>query len=151
MATHHLAQLNIGRLIAPPDHPSVGEFIEALDPINALADASPGFVWRLQDESGNATNIRISDDPQLAINLSVWESIESLKAFAYRSEHVDYFKRRGEWFEPSDAPYMAMWWVPVGHRPSVEEALDRLAHVRTEGPTEHAFTFARSFGPPDGG
>src|SRR5437660_6005004 len=137
---YHLAQLNIGILRGPLDSPIVAGFVAALDPINALADASPGFVWRLQTEDGNATAIRPFDDDQMIVNLSVWESIDALAAFVYRSDHVSVMRRRREWFERIRV-FMVLWWVPVGHEPPVDEALARLDHLRDHGPTPHAFTF----------
>lgn len=147
--THHLAQINVGRLLAPPDDPRVAEFVNALDEINALADTSDGFVWRLQDESGNALAIREFEDPTVALNLSVWESVESLHAFTYRSAHAAFFKRRALWFEPPPDVITAMWWVPVGHVPTPAEGGERLDLLRSEGPTQQAFTFAQRFPPPD--
>jgi hypothetical protein len=146
----HLAQVNIGRFRAPIESPIMEGFRTQLDPINALADASPGFVWRLQAEDGNATSIRPSDhDPLLAINLSVWESLEALQNFVYRSHHVGTLRGRHRWFEPMEGPILALWWVPAGHIPAVEEAMDRLEHLKTHGPTAHAFTFRSPFPPPD--
>ena len=148
MAAWHLAQINIGRLRAPIDAPEIADFANNLDPINALAEASPGFVWRLQDESGNATGIRFDPDPLLALNMSVWESIESLEAFVRKTAHADFFKRRREWFERMGEAYMTLWWIEAGHLPSIEEGVERLDHLRTHGPTAHAFTFGQSFSPP---
>ncbi len=141
----HLAQLNIARLRADRDDPMVADFFAAIDPINAIADLSPGFVWRLQEESGNATAIRPWDDDRLIVNMSVWESIEALDAYVYRSAHVVVMRRRREWFDRLGQRFMVLWWVPPGHRPSVDEARDRLAHLERHGPTPHAFTFRRAF------
>jgi hypothetical protein len=146
----HLAQVNIGRLRAPVDHPLIADFVAGLDRINALADRTPGFVWRLQTEDGNATAIRPdAHDELLAINLSVWESIEALADFAYRSEHVTFMRRRREWFEPFTGAYLALWWIPAGTIPTVAEAMDRIASLDRHGPTPTAFTFRHPFGPPD--
>lgn len=145
----HLAQLNIGRLLAPIDSPQIAEFVGALDPINALADVAPGFVWRLQTEDGNATAIRPFDDEMLAVNMSVWESIEALAAFAYGPDHRAIMAQRRKWFERMAEAYQVLWWIPVGHIPSVEEAIRRLEHLRAHGPTPHAFTFRVAFPPPD--
>jgi hypothetical protein len=145
----HIAQLNIGRARGPVDGPIMAEFMALLDPVNAVADASPGFVWRLQTEEGNATALRPYEDERMIVNMSVWESIEDLAAFVYRSGHVDVMRRRREWFEPMK-PYMVLWWVPAGHVPTVEEAKDRLAHLRDHGPTPFAFTFKARF-PATGG
>jgi hypothetical protein len=145
-----LAQVNIGRFRAPIESPIMEGFRTQLDPINALADRSPGFVWRLQTAEGNATAIRPSDhDPLLAINLSVWESLEALQQFVYQSHHVVTLRARHQWFEPMEGPILALWWVPAGHLPSVDEAMDRLGHLKTHGPTAHAFTFRTPFPPPD--
>ena len=141
----HIAQLNIARLRADRDDPMVAAFFAAIDPINAVADASPGFVWRLQEESGNATAIRPWDDDRLIVNMSVWASIEALEEYAYRSAHVEVMRRRREWFDRLDARYMALWWVPVGHIPTVDEAKARLEHLDRHGPTPVAFTFRQRF------
>ena len=149
--TWHLAQLNIGRLRAEVDDPLVAEFMAALDPINALADAAPGFVWRLQTEEGNATSIRaFDDDPLMALNLSVWESIEALADFAYRSAHTAFLRRRGEWFERLGEVYLVLWWIPAGTIPTLDEAIERLDHLRSFGPSPEAFTFRRPFPHPGG-
>jgi hypothetical protein len=146
--TVHLAQLNIGRTKAPLDSALMAEFMAKLDPVNALADATPGFVWRLQDDSGNATSIRPFDDDLMIVNLSVWESIEALWEFVYAGEHLAFMRRRREWFERFvKGPYLVLWWVPPGHVPPVEEALARLDHLETHGPTRHAFTFKSRFAP----
>jgi hypothetical protein len=142
-----LAQLNIGRLRAPTDDPLVAEFMGALDVINALAEASPGFVWRFQTEDGNATAVRPFEDDLLLINMSVWESVQALGDYVYRSGHTAYMRRRREWFERASDAYLVLWWVPAGHRPSVGEAIERLHHLRAHGPTAHAFTFRQTFAP----
>jgi hypothetical protein len=148
----HLAQVNIGRLRAPVEHPMIAEFVAGLDRINALADGAPGFMWRLQTEDGNATAIRpIDDDELLAINMSVWESVEALADYVYRSDHVTFMRRRREWFERFDRSYVALWWVPMGAIPTVPEAMDRIAHLDRHGPTPTAFTFKHRFAPPDDG
>jgi len=146
----HLAQVNIGRLRAPIDDPIMEGFRSQLDPINALADASPGFVWRLQTEDGNATAIRPFDDERMAINMSVWESFEALQQFTYRSAHTGPLRDRKQWFEPIDGPILALWWIPAGHIPTVTEALARLDHLKRHGPTPEAFTFRSPFSSPDG-
>jgi hypothetical protein len=141
----HIAQLNIGRALAPVDSPLLDDFNAALDPVNALADRAPGFVWRLQTDEGNATAIRpFEDDDRMIVNMSVWESIDALASFVYRSDHVAVMRRRREWFERIRV-FMVLWWVPAGHTPSVEEALERLEHLREHGPTSHAFTFKARF------
>lgn len=146
----HLAALNIARINAPTDHPDMAEFMEALDEINALADRSPGFVWRLQTEAGNATDVRAFDDPDLLLNLSVWTDVESLFDYTYRSDHTPYLRRRREWFHPVEGlPVLVLWWVPAGHVPSVDEATARLDDLATHGPSPSAFTFRHRFDPPD--
>ncbi|TLZ36696.1 MAG: DUF3291 domain-containing protein [Gammaproteobacteria bacterium] len=144
----HIAQLNVGRILAPTDSPQLAEFMARLDEINALADATPGFVWRLQTASGNATDIRVSEDPYFLVNMSVWATIESLFEFVYRTSHTAVMVRRRQWFERPTEAYQVLWWVPAGHSPSVSEALDRLEHLRRNGPTAHAFTFSQRYPPP---
>jgi uncharacterized protein DUF3291 len=147
----HLAQLNIGRLRAPVDDLTLADFKANLDPINALADATPGFVWRLQTEDGNATAIRpFPGDDLMAINMSVWESMEALAEYVYRSAHTAFLRRRSEWFERLREVYLVLWWIPAGVLPTVEEALARLDHLRTFGPTPEAFTFRQPFPHPAG-
>lgn len=140
----HLAQLNVATLVAPQGDPRVAPFFDHLERINRLGDASPGFVWRLQDDSdgGGATELKLFEDPLRIVNLTVWESVEALKAYVYRTEHVEFFKRRLEFFEPHDGPHLALWWVPEGHIPTVEEALERLADLAADGPSDRVFTFA---------
>jgi heme-degrading monooxygenase HmoA len=144
----HLAQINVATLLAPTDSPVVAEFMEALAPINALADGSPGFVWRLEAESGNATDIVLTDDPLLIVNMSVWESLEALRAYVYKTAHVEYLRRRREWFEKAIEMHLALWWVPVGEEPSAQEGLRRIAVIREHGPTQEAFTLAKPFAAP---
>jgi hypothetical protein len=145
----HLAQLNVARLVAAMDDPRIDDFRLALDRVNALAEASPGFVWRLQDSSGNATNIKPTDDPLFIVNLTVWTSIEALRTFTYAPAHAEFLRRRREFFEPppSGSPYLCLWWVPDGTEPTVDEALERLESLRREGPSPASFTFRRSFEP----
>jgi heme-degrading monooxygenase HmoA len=147
--TYHLAQLNIGRIRGPMDSPIMADFVARLDAVNALADAAPGFVWRLQTEDGNATAIRPYDDDRIAVNMSVWESADALHAFVYRGDHIEVMRRRREWFERMEDAYVVLWWVPAGHRPSVAEAVARLEALRRDGPTPHAFTFRRLFPAPN--
>jgi hypothetical protein len=144
---HHLAELNVGRTVAPIDDPLLAEFVNNLERINALGDASPGFVWRLQDETGAATSIRAFEDPQMILNLTVWESIEALREYIYRTVHVEFLRRRRQWFVPLDGPSLVMWWVPAGHRPTTDEALQRLDRLTLEGPTPDAFTLTTPFSP----
>ena len=143
----HLAQVNIGRLKAPIDDPLIADFVAQLDEINALADRSPGFIWRLQDESGNATAVPAFDDPLMIINMSVWESLEALGAYVYRSDHTRVLTRRRDWFEKMDRPHMALWWIPAGTLPTVADAKERLAVLEANGPTAAAFTFRERFAP----
>jgi hypothetical protein len=149
VARFHLAQVNIGRLRAPLDDPIMEGFRSQLDPINALADRSPGFVWRLQTEDGNATSIRPFDDERMAINMSVWESLAALQHFVYKSAHVGPLRDRKEWFEPIEGPILALWWIPAGHIPTVVEAKGRLRLLEQRGPSVDAFTFRTPFPPPD--
>jgi len=120
---YHLAQLNIGRFRAPLEEPMMEGFRRALDPINALADQAPGFVWRLQTEEGNATAIRpYAGDDLMAVNMSVWESLESLQQFVYKSRHLESLRARKQWFEPLEGPILVLWWIPAGQIPTVAEA-----------------------------
>src|SRR5262245_25781097 len=149
MAQYQLAQVNIGKLRAPIGDPIMEGFRTQLDPINALADATPGFVWRLQTEDGDATAIRpYENDDLMAINMSVWESLESLRQFVYKSHHVETLRNREQWFEPIEGPILALWWIPIGHVPTVIEARERLQYLKENGPTPHAFTFRSPFPPP---
>ena len=140
-----LAQLNIGRLVADQESPEVAEFMDALDRINGLAESSDGFVWRLRDDAGNATSFRIARDRRLIPNLSVWTDIESLQHFMYRTDHVDFLRRRREWFEPLGREHLVLWWVDDGHQPGLDEALDRLERLERDGPSALAFTFRVPF------
>jgi len=149
MAGHHLAQLNVARALATTDSPTMADFMAALDPINALADDAPGFVWRLQDDEGNATSVRAYDDDMILLNMSVWESADALAEFVFRTAHRDVMIRRREWFERFPQAYLVLWWVPAGHTPSVEEAVERLELLQKQGPTAEAFTFRQQFPPPD--
>jgi Domain of unknown function (DUF3291) len=148
MSGHHLAQINIGRLVAPYNSAPLAEFVANLGRINALADSHTGFVWRLTGAGDDATDVQAFDDPLIAMNMSVWESLEALAAFAYRSAHRDFMRRRREWFEPPAEAYMALWWVPAGHRPTPAEGRARLEALRRDGPTPLAFTFRQPFPPP---
>jgi uncharacterized protein DUF3291 len=141
VSARELAQLNIARLKAPLDSPELADFVANLDGINALAEAAPGFVWRLKDETGNATAIESPWGAGVIVNMSVWRDAESLHAFAFQGGHVEVMKRRREWFERMVEAYMVLWWVPAGHRPDVAEAARRLDHLRRNGPTPEAFTF----------
>jgi hypothetical protein len=142
-----IAQVNIARARGPMDEAVMQGFAEQLEPINALADRTPGFVWRLQTEDGDATAVRPYADDRIMINLSVWEDLEALQEFVFRSAHVDVMRRRREWFERFPNIYAALWWVPAGHRPSVAEAVERLEQLQAHGPGPHAFTFREPFDP----
>ena len=135
----HLAQVNVARLRHPIDHPATAEFVAGLAPVNAVADSSPGFVWRLQTDDGDATALRVFPDPEVIVNLSVWTSVDALHAFVYRSDHRAFLRRRAEWFDRTTTPAVALWWVPAGHLPDVAEARDRLDFLADHGPTPYAF------------
>jgi hypothetical protein len=145
---YHLAQINVARLIAPLDDPRVADFVSQLEPINALADQAPGFVWRLQSNSGNATDIVYSDDPFIIVNMSVWTSVEALRDYAYGSNHMEVFRKRAHWFEKMDKPSYCLWWVPAGHVPTVDEGRERLEHYQKHGATPYAFWFSQRFPAP---
>lgn len=142
----HLAQLNIATIKYPKDSPEMVEFIDALDEINALAEASDGFVWRMKDESGNAMSFTLFDEDTLP-NMSVWQDRESLFNYVYKSAHTHYLARRKEWFQMPKEGTMVLWWVPAGHQPTLEEAAKRLMYLREHGPSLQAFTFKRAFDP----
>ena len=149
MSAFHLAQVNIGRLVAPIDDPRLDEFRGALDRINALAESQPGFIWRATGAGNDATDIQpYADDPMIAFNASVWESVEPLAAFAYRTEHRDFVRRRAAWFAPAAEAFVALWWIPAGRQPSVAECVERLAHLRIHGATPTAFDFHVRFPAP---
>lgn len=149
MTRYHLAQLNIGKLAAPLESPQLAGFVAMLGPVNALADAAPGFVWRLQDADGpGATGIRPCG-PGLLVNMSVWETLESLRDFVYRNgPHLDMMRRRREFFQKLNEHYLVLWWVPAGHIPNLDEALARLQLLRRAGPGPAAFTFREPYPPP---
>lgn len=149
MADYELAQVNVALAIDDMDSDTLAGFVAALDRINELAEASPGFVWRLKDETGNATDIALSSNPRFIINLSVWQDAEALFDFVYRSSHTKVMAQRRTWFEKPSLAHQAMWWVPTGHRPTPEEALAKLALIDRFGPTPDAFTFKARFPAPD--
>lgn len=151
MTAYHLAQLNVGTTLYDMDDPAMRSFVENLDRINALAEASPGFVWRLQDDAGSAVGIQVSGDPRFIINLSVWESADALFDFVYRSAHSRIMARRRQWFRRPDQAFQVLWWLPAGELPSVEQALARLRRLQAQGPTAEAFTFKARFPAPDQG
>ncbi len=146
----HLVDFNIARARGPIDSPVMHGFTSRLDEINAIADAAPGFVWRLETEAGNATSIRPYEDDRMLINLTVWESIEALSAFVYRTAHGGLVRDGQGWFESLGAPPLVLWWTPVGDTPTVEEGMARLDRLRAEGPTPDGFTFRVKFPPPSG-
>lgn len=145
MTGFHLAQINVARALAPLDDPRLAGFVSRLDDINALADRSPGFVWRLQSDSGNATDIKVSDDPKVIVNMSVWDDLDSLFAYVYRSDHLQVMAQRRQWFEKPASAFMALWWRPAGTLPSIAEGLERIALLDRAGPTPQAFTFKQPF------
>jgi len=144
----HLAQVNVARMRAPLEDPLLAGFVAQLEFVNALADRSPGFVWRLQTDDGDATAVRAYDDPLILFNLSVWVSVAALRDYVYNSAHREPLRERKQWFVPMDTAHLALWWVPAGHRPSVQEATERLEHLRRHGPGPTAFSFAKAFDPP---
>ncbi|MFZ6843144.1 DUF3291 domain-containing protein [Undibacterium sp. RuTC16W] len=148
MSAYELAQLNIAVMKEPLDSPVMADFVANLDRINALAESSEGFVWRLQTEEGDATAVRPLGDETL-INMSVWRDVESLNKYVYGSAHVDIMRRRKEWFERMQESYVVLWWVSKGHRPGLDEAIAKLALLRSAGPSEAAFTFKNPYAPPD--
>ena len=149
MSACELAQLNIGIIKGPMDSPVMADFAANLDRINALAERTPGFVWRLQTEEGNATAIRPFENENLLVNMSVWRDVEALSKYVYNSAHVEIMRRRREWFERMNEAFLVLWWVPKGHRPGVAEAVAKLEVLRTRGPTTEAFTFRQAFPAPD--
>ena len=148
---YHLAQVNVARMIAPLSDPLMAGFVAKLDEVNALADASPGFIWRLQTPEGNATTFRAYEDDLILFNMSIWASLEALSRYVYamESEHRHVMKQRRRWFERFDGPYMALWWVPEKHIPTIEEAKGRLESLRLYGETPFAFSFKHPFPAPD--
>lgn len=150
MPLHYLAQVNIARLLAPLDSPQLAGFVSRLIEINTLADGTPGFVWRLQTEDGDATAFRPYDDERILVNLSVWESLEALHTFVFQGPHAEVMRQRRMWFERMAEAFVALWWIPAGHRPTVEEAKHSLEALRRHGPTPLAFSFRRPFPPPSG-
>jgi hypothetical protein len=151
--SHQLAQVNIGRLVAPTDSATLKDFMDGLDSVNALADAAPGFVWRLQTDEGNATAVQAFEwdagtSAGVIINMSVWSDVAALTTFIYDDAHRAFLKRRREWFHKMDEAFTALWWVPAGSIPSTEDAEDRIRQLRANGPTPYAFTLREHFPAP---
>lgn len=144
MTTFHIAQVNVARAKADMDSEVMKGFVERLDEINALAERSDGFVWRLKGDEGNAIALNVFEDSRLIVNMSVWRSLESLKQYVYKSLHVELIRDREAWFDKLGEAHQALWWIPAGHIPSVEEAKEKLLLIRTHGPTEAAFNFAKN-------
>lgn len=144
---HHLAQVNVATGRAPLDDPRMAGFVARIEPLNALADSMPGFVWRLQTDDGDATAIRVFDNPRILFNLTVWESIDALEAYVYASDHLHALRRRSDWFEKPGRAALALWWIPAGHLPDEHEAKARLESLWRDGPTPRAFTFRQRYGP----
>lgn len=149
-AAYHVAQLNVARLLAPIDSPQLADFVAGLNSVNLLAESSPGFVWRLigDEADRDATYVPTVFDADVLVNLSVWEDVDSLWEFAYRGPHLEYLRRRNEWFGDIGERYQVLWWVPVGTEPTEREAADRLEHLRAHGPTPEAFTFRQRYPAP---
>ena len=147
MSAFHLVQLNVAKLKEPLDSPLLADFVGNLDRINDLAEQAPGFVWRFQDEAGNATAIRPFGE-DVIVNMSMWTDIDALREYAFKSDHTEIMRRRREWFEPMNEAYSVLWWVPAGHIPTVREAARRLGHLRIFGPSPTAFTFKEAIPPP---
>lgn len=148
MSSYELAQLNIATMHEPLDSPVMSDFVDNLDRINALAEQSPGFVWRLQTEEGDATALRPLGE-NILVNMSVWQDVASLNQFVYKSAHIEIMRRRKEWFERMREAYVVLWWLAQGSRPTVAEAAQRLALLRENGPSEDAFTFRHAYPAPD--
>ena len=136
---HHLAQLNIGRIRYEIGDPRMADFTNNLVLVNGIAERSAGFIWRYIDESGNAANTRPYADPRIIINISMWESVDALERFVWQTIHKRFYSRRTDWFEHFEEPSMVLWWVPAGHRPSLEEAVAHIEHLKQHGPTDRAF------------
>lgn len=148
MSNFQLAQINIGTLKAPLDSPQLKDFVDNLDRINALAEGSDGFVWRLKGEGNDATSLRPFGD-DVIVNMSVWRDADALRAYVYKSAHVEIMKRRREWFARMTNAFMVLWWVPAGHEPTLAEAAQKLEHLRKHGPSPEAFSFAEAYAAPD--
>ena len=141
----HLAQLNIAKAKYPLDSPQLQEFVDNLVPVNEIADKSEGFIWRLQDDSGDATNIQAFSDPNIIVNMSTWTSTDALKNFMFRTHHRDFLRRKSEWFENIPQDSYVLWWVSQGHVPTIAEGLQRLDYLRVNTDSPYAFTFKSNF------
>lgn len=150
MSDFHLAQINIAQARDSMESETMKGFVDRLDAINALADSSPGFVWRLQTEEGDATSIQAFSDPMLIVNMSVWEDLESLKNYVYKSAHVELIRDRDAWFNKIKNVHQVLWWTPAGHIPTVQEGKEKLALLEKVGPGSDAFTFAKPSPQPSG-
>jgi hypothetical protein len=147
--SYHLAQVNVARARGAMDDPVMKDFVDQLDHVNALAEGSPGFVWRLKTDVRDAAyDVRVFDDEMIIINMSVWESVEALRAYVYSGDHLRVLRRRHEWFQRMDSPALAMWWIHAGTEPTTDDAKAALEHIATHGPTPRAFTFGKPFSPP---
>lgn len=147
---YHLAQVNTATLRAPLDAPEMADFVAQIRSINAIADEDPGFVWRLRSQGADdATSIRAFEDERILLTLTVWKSLEALSNYVYRGAHAGIMRDRRRWFEKADQPILAMWWIPVGHTPTVAEAIERLEHLRCYGSTAYAFSFGKPFPSPE--
>lgn len=142
---YHIAEINVARMVAPMDSAVMHDFASNLDRINALAESAPGFVWRLVGDGNDATSLRPFEDDRIIVNMSVWDSIDALFQYAYYSNHTDFFRRRTEWFSKMETPSLVMWWIEVGHIPTVAEAQDKLLLIEKNGPTPLAFNFKQRF------
>ena len=148
MAQYYIAQINIARMLAPIEDPVMADSVAQLVPVNALADESPGFIWRLQSESGDATAIRVYDDDMVIINLTAWENIEALREYVYKGAHHAVLRDRNRWFEKFEGPFYALWWIPAGHLPTAEEGKRHLDYLREHGDAAYAFSFKKLFPEP---
>ena len=142
---YHIAQFNVARMIASLDDAVMRGFVDGLEPINTMADEGPGFIWRLKDDGGAATSIQVFEDEAILVNMSVWESMDALKEFVYRSAHLGFLRNKKAWFQPLAEPSLVLWWVRGGHIPTIAEGKQRLELLRTRGPSSEAFTFSQSF------
>ena len=145
----HLAQLNIAQTRFDLESPEMADFVNNLEPINTIAENSPGFIWRLKDETGDATSIEVENNPDIIVNMSVWDSVESLKNFMFKTHHIDFLKRKKEWFIPLGKASYVLWWIPVGHTPTIQEAMGKLEYLRQHGESQEAFSFKGNFAKPE--